>query len=68
MLAMCAMTSTLEVRASVTYSVPLGFYNSYSKLAKTTAYKPKLGSFVEEFRGRKLSDIRELRDSRAPAF
>ncbi len=38
----------------------LGFYNFYPKLDKTTAYKPKLGNFVEEFRGKKQRVINEL--------
>jgi hypothetical protein len=47
---------------------PFGFYNSYSKLAKTTAYEPKLGSFVEGCRGRKRRNIRKLQAGRAPDF
>ena len=60
----------LEVRRPARWRpcTPFGFYNSYPKLDKTTAYEPKLGTFVEGFRGRKGSDIRELRRSRAPAF
>ena len=47
---------------------PVGFYNSYTKLDKTTAYEPKLGSFVEACSGRKRSEIRELRTRRPPDF
>lgn len=32
-------------------STPFGFYNSYLKLDKTTAYNLKLGIFAEEFKG-----------------
>ncbi len=46
----------------------LGFYNSDTKLGETTAYEPKLGNFLEELRGRKVSDISALRAGRAPVF
>ena len=65
---MARLKRAFDIDVSRSRGAPFGFYNSYPKLGETTAYEPKLGNFVEKFRGRKRSVISELRAGRAPAF